>query len=113
MKGVFDVPGHRDVKSMRMVSLRSIPKSHRSVDLEMFLLRKSRERMRKEAHLLEKRTKSLTKQIEAADENISRIQQEMREGMHEKTIPSKHKKSKTQHVESSPPPAYKTISVHY
>jgi chromosome segregation ATPase len=108
MRGVLEAASSRDIKSMRSISMRSIPKSHRSFDLELFLIKKARSRMKKELEVLEKRRNSLIKQLDFADNNIEQIQAEIKE----QQKPKKEKKAKPA-GEISVTPGYKTVSIQY
>jgi predicted nucleic acid-binding Zn-ribbon protein len=62
MRGVTDVSGLRDIKSMRS-GKRSIPRIQTSAYLDLYMLRKEMDRLEKEAALLEKRRQGIQKRL--------------------------------------------------
>ena len=63
MRGVTDVSGLRDIRSMRTTGRRSIPRVQGSAYLDLYMLQKEKERLEKEAALLAKRSQGLQKRL--------------------------------------------------
>jgi hypothetical protein len=63
MRGVTDVGGLRDIRSMRTTGQRSMPRRQGSAYLELYMLRVEKERLEKEAALLAKRSEGIQKRL--------------------------------------------------
>lgn len=76
MKGMLQVFGVRDIKSIHGIGARSIPKIQRSDYLELYMLRREKDRLEKEAFTLDKRRNSVMKQINSITQRIENLQKE-------------------------------------
>jgi len=74
MRGVTDVSGLRDIRSMRTTGQRSIPRRQGSAYLELYMLRVEKERLEKEAALLGKRSQGLQKRLEEIQKQMERLE---------------------------------------
>lgn len=63
MKGVIDIGGLRDIRSLRNIARRSFPKVRSSTYLELYVLWRERDRLEKEAALLAKRNHVIQKRL--------------------------------------------------
>ncbi len=63
MRGMTDVSGLREIRSLRSTGKRSIPRVQSSAHLDLYLLEKERERLEKEAAVLEKRRWAIRKRL--------------------------------------------------
>ena len=63
-RGVSDVGGLRNVRSMHSTGKRSIPRVASSAYLDLYMLRKEKERLEKEDAILEKRKGGIQKRLE-------------------------------------------------
>ena len=63
MKGVTDVSGLREIRSLHSTGKRSIPRVQSSAYLDLYMLEKEKERLEKEAALLEKRSRAIRKRL--------------------------------------------------
>jgi hypothetical protein len=63
MKGVIDVKSLRDIRSLRSTGKRSIPRVQSSAYLDLYILEKEKERLEKEATLLERRSRAILKRL--------------------------------------------------
>jgi hypothetical protein len=61
MKGMTDVSGLREIRSLHSTGKRSIPRVQSSAYLDLYLLEKEKERLEKEAALLGKRSRAIRK----------------------------------------------------
>ena len=64
MKGVIDVKSLRDIRSLRSTAKRAIPRVQSSAYLDLYILEKEKERLEKEATLLERRSMAVLKRLE-------------------------------------------------
>jgi len=96
MKGLQQISGLRNLKSIHSVGLRSIPKIQRSSGLELYLLRREKDRLEKEAVALTKRKDVADRQLSAITKHIETLQKEAHEGQKTKSpksAPMRHPKS--------------------
>ena len=101
MKGILQTFGLRDIKSVHSVGARSIPKIQRSSYLELYILRREKDRLEKEIFVLDKRTGTVKRQLDSVDKRIEGFQKETH----------KEKRIKTsQNVRARP---LKTMPVNY
>lgn len=75
MRGVTDVSGLRDIRSMRTTGQRSIPRRQGSAYLELYMLRVEKERLEKEAALLGKRSQGLQKRLAEIQKQMGSLEQ--------------------------------------
>jgi hypothetical protein len=75
MRGVTDVSGLRDIRSMRTTGQRSIPRRQGSAYLELYMLRVERGRLEKEAALLAKRSQGIQKRLEEIQKQMDHLEQ--------------------------------------
>lgn len=73
MKGVTDVGGLRDIRSMHSTGRRSIPKAQSSSYLDLYMLQKERERLEKELSLLEKRRQGSQRRLKEIQEQMETL----------------------------------------
>ena len=106
MRGVTDVSGLRDIRSMRTTGQRSMPRRQGSAYLELYMLRVEKERLEKEAALLAKRSQGLQKRLEEIQKQMEGLQ---RSAQAER--PSNGGEKATER--SGPPKKWKSFSVNY
>ncbi|MEK6582540.1 MAG: hypothetical protein AABZ25_09170 [Nitrospirota bacterium] len=63
-RGVSDVSGLRNIRSMHSTGKRAIPRAASSAYLDLYMLRKENERLEKEDAILEKRKVGIQKRLE-------------------------------------------------
>ena len=63
-RGVGDIGGLRNIRSMHSSGKRSIPRVESSAYLDLYMLRKEEERLEKEDAILEKRKVAIQKRLE-------------------------------------------------
>ena len=85
MKGILQVPGVRDIKSIHSVGARSIPKVQRSGYLELYMLRREKDRLEKEIFALDKRRNTAKRQLDSVSKRIVKLQKETHEEQKIKT----------------------------
>jgi hypothetical protein len=74
MRGVTDVSGLRDIRSMRTTGQRSIPRRQGSAYLELYMLRVEKGRLEKEAALLGKRSQGIQKRLEEIQKQMEALE---------------------------------------
>ena len=92
MNGILQVPDIRDIKSIHSIGARSIPKVQRSSYLELYVLKREKDRLEKELFALNKRRKTRDRQLNSIDKRIGGLQKEVYEEQNIKTyrsIPTK------------------------
>ena len=92
MNGILQVPDIRDIKSIHSIGARSIPKVQRSSYLELYVLKREKDRLEKELFALNKRRKTRDRQLNSIDKRIGGLQEEVYEEQNIKTyrsIPTK------------------------
>ena len=77
MKKTILVPGARDMKTIHSAGIRSIPKSQRSMYLDLFILSQERDRMDKEHMVVSKRHHLLRKQLSSVNRRLDKLQDEL------------------------------------
>jgi len=95
------LPSLREMKSIRSVGIRSIPKVQRSGYLDMYTLGREKDRLEKEIFSLDKRRSAAAKQLDGVLKRLIQLQKETREGEPVRT----HK--------SMPAKPLKTMSMKY
>jgi len=85
MKGILQIPGVRDIKSIHSVGARSIPKVQRSSYLELYMLRREKDRLEKEVVALDKRINTAKRQLGSINKRIEKLQKETHQRQEIKT----------------------------
>lgn len=92
MRGMVQVLNSRDIKSIHSVGVRSIPKVQRSGYLELYMLRREKDRLEKEIFAIDKKRDSANRQLNSINKRIEKLQQETdreQKGKTYKNIPTK------------------------
>lgn len=74
MKGVSEISGLRSIKSMHSSSKRSIPRVQSSAYLDLYMLRKEKDRLEKEIYILDKRKKDIQKKLDDVNGQMDKLQ---------------------------------------
>lgn len=101
MKGMLQMPGIRDIKSIHSVGARSIPKVQRSGYLELYMLRREKDRLEKEIYALDKRMNTAKRQLDSINKRIEKLQRET------------HEEQKIKTYRSVPTKPLKTMAINY
>ena len=101
MRGIQQMPGVRDIKSIHSVGARSIPKVQRSSYLELYMLRREKDRLEKEMFALDKRRNAANKQLNSINNRIEKLQKET------------HEEQKIKTYRSVPTRPLKTMAINY
>ncbi|MBI5748246.1 MAG: hypothetical protein HZA00_03900 [Nitrospinae bacterium] len=92
MRGILQIPDIRNIKSIHTIGARSIPKVQRSSYLELYMLRREKDRLEKEIFGLDKRVSTAKRQLNSINQRIEKLQKETHEEQKIKTyrgIPTK------------------------
>jgi len=76
MKGLQQIPCLRSIKSIHSIGARSIPKVQRSSYLELYVLRREKERLEKEILMLDKRRNASSKFLDSVNARIEKLLEE-------------------------------------
>jgi len=64
VRGVTELSGLRDIRTMHSTKKRSIPQLQSSTYLDLYMLRKEKDRLEKEVYILDKRKKGIQKRLD-------------------------------------------------
>lgn len=78
IRGVTDVSGLRDIRSLHTSGRRSIPRVQSSAYLDLYMLQKAKDRLEKEAALLIKRGQAIEKRLGEIQKQMESLQQSAR-----------------------------------
>lgn len=101
MKEMLQIPSSRDIKSIHSVGARSIPKIQRSSYLELYMLRREKDRLEKEIFALDKRRNTANRQLDGINKRIEKLQKET------------HEEQKIKTYSSVPTRPLKTMAINY
>jgi hypothetical protein len=76
VQGVTELSGLRNIRTMNSSNKRSIPRVRSSAYLELYMLRKEKNRLEKEVNILEKRKKSNQKRIDEIIAEMEKLEKE-------------------------------------
>ena len=88
MRGIQQISTLRNIKSIHSVGARSIPKVQRSSYLELYMLRREKDRLEKEVFVLEQRKTAADRELNSISNRIERLQKETHEDQKAKTYQS-------------------------
>ena len=91
MKALHEISTLRNVRSMHSIGARSIPRVQRSLYLDLFALQRERDRLAKDALILETKMKTTGRLLRDVKKLIAGLQGEIQEDRAMKTI--KHTKT--------------------
>ena len=74
MKSVSEISGLRSIKSMHSSGKRSIPRVQSSTYLDLYMLRKEKDRLEKEIYILDKRKKDILKKLDEVNKEMNKLQ---------------------------------------
>lgn len=86
MRGIQQMSGLKDIKSIHSIGARSIPKVQRSSYLELYILRREKDMLEKEIFMLDKRRTASDRLLNSISKRITKLQRETREGQKNKTF---------------------------
>lgn len=98
MKGVSEISGLRSIKSMRSSSKRSIPRVQSSAYLDLYMLRKEKDRLEKEIYILDKRKIETQKKLNDVNKQMDKLlkaEPERKEGVSQEVKKPKESEWKT------------------
>lgn len=101
MKGIQQVIGVRDIKSIHSIGARSVPKAQRSAYLELYMHRREKDRLEKEIFVLDKRRNTAQRLLDSINKRIEKLQTEA------------HEEQKIKTYRNIPTKPLKTLSIKY
>lgn len=69
-----EISGLRDIKTLQSTRKRSIPRIQSSAYLDLYVLRKERDRLEKEIYILDKRKKNIEKRLKEIDAQMDNLE---------------------------------------
>ena len=103
MKGVSEISGLRSIKGMHSSSKRSIPRVQSSTYLDLYVLRKEKDRLEKDIYILDKRKGESQKKLDHVNKQMDKL---LKAEPEEKEKPS-------QEVKKSSGKDWKTMNLKY
>ena len=73
MSGVSEISGLRSIKSMHSSSKRSIPRVQSSTYLDLYVLRKEKDRIEKEIYILDKKKGESQKKLDDVNKQMDKL----------------------------------------
>jgi septal ring factor EnvC (AmiA/AmiB activator) len=101
MKGISQIQGIGNIKSVHSIGASSIGKAQRSSYLELYMLRREKDRLEKEIFALDKRTSTSKRQLDSITKRIKKLQNQT------------HKEQKIKTYRSAPTKPLKTMAINY
>jgi len=101
MRKMSRMPDIRNIKSIHTLGIRSIPKVQRSSYLDLYMLRREKDRLEKETFALDKRADIAKRQLNSINQRIEKLQKET------------HEEQKPKAYKSIPTKPLKTLSIQY
>jgi len=77
MKALYEIATIRNIRSMHSIGARSVPKVQRSPYLDLYTLKKEKDRLEKETSILEKRKKITDRLLGDVNKQIVGLQKEI------------------------------------
>ena len=74
VRGVTELSGLREIRSMTSSKKRSIPRVQSSTYLDLYMLKKEKDRIEKEVYVLDKRKNSLQKRLTGIDAEMKKLE---------------------------------------
>ncbi len=74
LRGVTELSGLREIRTMHSSKKRSIPRVQSSAYLDLYMLRKEKDRLEKEVYILDKRKKGMQKRLDEIDVEMERLE---------------------------------------
>lgn len=77
MKKLQQITGFRDIKNIHTVGVTCVPKKQRSAYLELYVLKREKDRLEKEIFVMEKRKGTAERQLYIIKKRVETLQKEM------------------------------------
>ena len=75
VRGVTELSGLREVRTLHSAKKRSIPRVQSSTYLDLYMLKKEKDRLEKETYVLDKRKKSMQKRIDEIGAEMKKLEE--------------------------------------
>ena len=103
VRGVTELSGLREIRTLHSAKKRSIPRVQSSTYLDLYMLRKEKDRLEKEIYILDKRKKSMQKRLDEIDAEMKKLEE----------AEDKGRQANPQVVKKPSGKDWKTISLKY
>jgi len=103
MKGVSEISGLRSIRSVHSTGKRCVPRVQSSAYLDLFILKKQKDRLEKEVYILDKRKKDIQKRIDEINKEMGKLQK----------AETERKKKVSQRVKKPSGKDWKTMPLKY
>jgi len=103
MKVVSEIGGLRSIRSMHSAGKRSIPRVQSSAYLDLYMLRKEKDRLEKEIYILDRKKKGIQKRLDDINKEMDELQR----------AETERKKTISQEFKKPPEKEWKTMSLKY
>jgi uncharacterized membrane protein YgaE (UPF0421/DUF939 family) len=103
VRGATEISGLRDIRTMHSSKKRSIPRVQSSAYLDLYMLRKEKDRLEKEVYILDKRKNGIQKRLDEINTEMEKL--EKAEAMRREANPEGLKKSSRR--------GWKTMTLRY
>jgi len=74
VRGATELSGLREIRTMHSSKKRSIPRVQSSSYLDLYVLRKEKDRLEKEVYILDKREKNMQKRLAEIDTEMQKLE---------------------------------------
>jgi predicted nucleic acid-binding Zn-ribbon protein len=75
VRGVTELSGLREIRTIHSTKKRSIPRVQSSAYLDLYMLKKEKDRLEKEIYILDKRKKSMQKRQDEIDLEMKKLEE--------------------------------------
>lgn len=75
VRGVTELSGLREIRTLHSAKKRSIPRVQSSTYLDLYMLKKEKDRLEKEIYVLDKRKKSMQKRLDEIDAEMKKLEE--------------------------------------
>lgn len=103
VRGVTELSGLREVRTMHSSKKRSIPRVQSSAYLDLYMLRKEKDRLEKEIYILDKRKKSMQKRMDEIDAEMKKLGE----------AETRRRQTNPEGFKRSPAKDWKTMAIKY
>lgn len=75
VRGVTELSGLREIRTLHSAKKRSIPRVQSSTYLDLYMLKKEKDRLEKEIYVLDKRKKGMQKRLDEIDVEMKKLEE--------------------------------------
>ena len=115
VRGVTELSGLREIRSMTSSKKRSIPRVQSSTYLDLYMLKKEKDRIEKEVYVLDKRKNSLQKRLAGIDAEMKKLEKKEtgeQAGVHSDAS-ERERQMNAEAFRKNPAKDWKTMAIKY